>query len=379
MNFQLNDEQNATQRMTRELAEKEIAPIAAQIDKEGDIPATVLQKIAQAGLFGIITTPEYEGAGGEPLDLVLAAEAISTASASVGWAYVSTVCISDVIQSLGTEEQKKKYLPPLASGEKQGAYGLSEPDSGTNWIRLPNHTRAVADGDDFVITGNKLFTSNNEVADIYLVNTRTSDTGNPLQDFTFFIVEKGTPSFSFGTRDDKFGMRGDLTGELVLDKCRVPKENALNGVGGGFGVFRAFGFLNCVGQAGVCLGIAQAAFDAAVRFVKERPISDSQMVANLANVQVDVAEMAVAIEAARLVTYKTALSTRRPEPFAFLSAMRANDVAVDVTDKAFELHGGGGSTSDFPVERYLRDAKTLSLQKTRANIMTTAGKMVLGV
>ncbi len=379
MDLRLTEEQEMTRRMARELAAREIAPIAAEIDETGRFPTEVFAKMAQAGLFGILVPPPFGGAGGDRLDWLLTIEEISAASAAVGWCLATSTLMGFAILAFGNDEQKRKYLPALAKGERLAAFALIETGGGTNWP-MTLRTRAVADGDQYVVNGAKCFTSNAGEADIYVVMTRTDPAKGPMG-FSTLIIENGTPGFSFGTREDKFGLRADPTGELFFEDCRVPRENLLGPEGGGLGIFQTVGALDCVAQAGVCVGIAQAALDASVKYTKERTVVEPGTLAYFENVQLAIADMTVAVEAARLVAYRAALPAmeKGPDPLVFLAAMFCNQEAMEVSGKAVELHGGHGCTRDFPVGRYFRDAKTLSLQKTSEYVRTMAGKMLLGI
>jgi alkylation response protein AidB-like acyl-CoA dehydrogenase len=339
-----------TRKMARELAAKEIAPIAAEIDETGRFPREVMEKLAEAGLFGILVPPPFGGAGGDRLTFVLSVEEIAAASASVAWSLATSTGVAFIILAFGSDEQKRKYLPALAKGEKLGAFALVEPSGGTNW-QMTLQTKAVADGDHYVVNGSKCFTSNAGEADIYTVFARTDPAKGPMG-ISVLIIEKDTPGFSFGAREDKFGLRADPTGELFFEDCRVPRENLVGQEGDGVKIFQAYGVLDCVGQAAVCVGIAQAALDASVKYVKERIVVEPRTLAHFENVQRAIADMTVAVEAARLIAYRAALPAGEgPDPLTFSAAMFCNEVAMNVTDKAVELHGGYGCTRDFPVGR----------------------------
>jgi len=379
MDLRLTEEQEITRKMVRELAAKAIAPIAAEIDETGRFPREAMGKMAEAGLFGILVPPPFGGAGADRFAFVLSLEEIAAASASVGWSLVTSVGVAFIILAFGSDEQRKKYLPALAKGEKLGAFALVEPSGGTNW-QMTLRTRAVADGDHYVVNGSKCFTSNAGEADIYTVFARTDPAKGPMG-ISVLIIEKDTPGFSFGTLEDKFGLRGDPTGELFFEDCRVPQENLVGQEGDGVKIFQANGALDCVGHAAVAVGIAQAALDASVKYVKERSVVEPRTLADFENVQRAIADMSVAVEAARLIAYRAALPGTRegPDPLMFAAAMFCNEVALNVSGKAVELHGGYGCTRDFPVGRYFRDAKTLSLQKTFEFVKTMVGKMLLGI
>jgi len=379
MDLRLTEEQAMTRKMAGELAVRDIAPVAAEIDESGRFAGELMQKMGQAGLFGILIPPPFGGAGGQRLDFVLAVEEIAAASASVAWCLSTSTGVAFLILAFGSDEQKKRYLPALAHGQKLGALALVEPSGGTNWA-MTLRTRAAAEGDHYVVNGSKCFISNAGEADIYIVFARTDPTKGPMG-ISALLMEKDTPGFSFGKLEEKFGLRGDPTGELIFDGCRVPKANLLGQEGDGMKMFQAFGALDCVGQAAVCVGIGQAALDASIKYTKERVVVEPSTLAHFENVQSTIADMAVAVEAARLIAYRAASAAVRegPDPLVFLAAMFCNEVAMNVTGKAVALHGGYGCTMDFAVGRYFRDAKTLSLQKTFEYVKATAGKMLLDI
>jgi butyryl-CoA dehydrogenase len=379
MHLRLTDEQEMIRKTAKELATKELEPLAAEIDKSAQIPSKIYQKMASVDLFGILIPPPFGGLGRERLDFMLAAEELSAASASVGWSYVSSVCVGFLILAFGSDEQKKKYLPAMSKGDKIASFGLAEPAGGTNW-QMTMQTKAVKDGDYYVINGTKHFVSSASEATVFAVMTRTDPTKGPMG-FSTFIIDKDTPGFSIGTIEDKFGLCGDHNGELVFDECSVPKENLLGEEGDGMKIFMANGALDCAGQAAVCVGISQAALDATIKYVKERTVNESKTLANFENVQSTVADMAAVVQAARLLSYSAVLTEVKgePDPMIFSAAMYCNDVAMDVTAKAVKLYGGFGCTSDYPVGRYFRDAKTMSLQKSSDYVKIIAGKMILDV
>jgi butyryl-CoA dehydrogenase len=378
MDLQLTAEQKLIQETARELAAKEINPIAAEIDETGRFPREVVARMAEAGMFGILIPPPFGGAGGNGLDLALITEEIAASSASIAWSFVTSTCAAFIILAFGNDEQRKKYLPALARGEKLGAVAFVEPSGGTNW-QMTMRTRAAVEGNEYVINGSKCFITNAGEADIYIIGVRTDPTKGPMG-VSALIVERDTPGFSFGAREDKLGLRADPTGELVFGDCRVPKGNLVGQEGDAMKNFQAMGALDCAGQAVTFVGIARAALEASVKYTKERIVVEPRTLAHFENVQRAIADMTVAVEAARLTAYRASLHLGEgPDPLIPLAAMFAKDVALDVTDKAVELHGGYGCTVDFPVERYLRDAKTLSLQKTADYVRATVGKMLLGV
>ncbi|RLC84507.1 MAG: acyl-CoA dehydrogenase [Chloroflexi bacterium] len=380
MDLQLTEEQEMTKRMAGELAAKEIAPIAAEIDETGRFPREVFEKMAQAGLFGILIPPPFGGAGGERLDFVLAVEEIAAASASVALSLVESTGAAFAILAFGSDEQRKKYLPGLAKGERLGAVAVCEPSGGANW-QMAVRTRAVADGDEYVVNGSKCFISNAGEADVYIVVVRSDPAKGPLG-LSMLIIEKDTPGFSVGTLEDKFGLRGDPTGELVFADCRVPRENLLGQEGDAMKIVPASGVLDSLGQAAIAAGLARAALEAAVQYTKERPVVEPRTLADFETVQSTIAEMAIAVESARLLAYRAAFpaTMEGPDPLIFLATIFNKEVAMEVTGQAVRLHGGYGCTRDYAVGRYFRDAKTLSLAPPAIDaIRVMAGKMLLGV
>ena len=379
MDLRLTEEQEMTRKMVRELAANEIAPIAAEIDETGRFPTETVEKMAEAGLFGILTPPPFGGAGGDRLTFLLAVEEIAAASASVALSFVTSVGTAFAILAFGNDEQRRRYLSALAKGEKLGTVATAEPSGGTNWP-MTLRTRAIADGDEYVINGSKCFTSNAGEADIYIVVARTDPTKGPMG-LSALIVEKDTPGFSFGKLEDKFGLRGDPTGELFFEDCRVPKGNLLGQEGDAMKSIPAFGALTCAGHAAIAAGIARAALEASISYTKERVVVEPMTLANFDGVQSAIADMAVAVEAARLIAYRAVFPAAKegPDPLTYLAAVFGAEVAIDVTGKAIRLHGGYGSTRDFPVGRYFRDAKTLSLHPTPDFLRLNSGKMLLGI
>lgn len=379
MDLELTEEQKMIRETARGLAEKEIAPMGAEIDETGRFPRELMKKIADLDLFGILIPPPFGGAGGSRLDHLITVEEIAAASASVAWSFTTSAEVAFAILTFGSDEQRKKYLPPLAKGNKLGAMAVVEPSGGTNWQQTMR-TKAVAEGGNYVVNGSKCFTSNAGEADIYMVSARTDPAKGPMGISTL-IIEKDTPGFSFGRREEKFGLRGDPTGELFFEDCRVPKENLLGQEGEGLKVFQAHGLLDCAAQAATFMGIAQAALDTTIKYTKGRTVVEPRTLANFENVQRAVADMATAIEATRLLTYRAGLVDLKkgPDPLILMCAVYGKEMAIAVTGKAVELHGGYGCTKDSPVERYFRDAKTLSLQKTCDYVRAGAGKMLLDI
>lgn len=378
MDLRLTEKQEMTRKLARELAAKEIAPIAEEIDKTGLFPKEVIKKMADAGLFGILIPPPFGGTGGERLDYLLALEEIAAASASVAWCFAASVDVAFVIMAFGSDQQRKKYLPALAKGEKLGALANTEPSGGTNWM-MTLQTRAVASGDEYIVNGSKCFATNAGEADTYIVTVRTDPAKGPMG-ISMLIIEKDTPGFSFGKLEDKLGLRADPTGELIFEDCRVPKGNLLGQEGEGMQVGQAAGALDCAAQPAIAAGIARAALETSMSYTKQRAVVGPNTLANFDVVQCTIADMAEAVEALKLLAYRGAFPQGQPDPLIFMGAMLSRQLVMDVAGKAVELHGGYGCTKGYPVERYFRDAKTLSMVPPTTDFMrASAGKMLLGI
>lgn len=357
MDFSLSDEQVALRKVVRDFAIKEVLPTAAIRDEEERFDRSIFNKMAALGLTGIPWPEEYGGAGMDFLSYVIAVEELSRVCASTGVTLSAHLSLASwPIYKFASEEQKQKYLKPLAQGKKMGAYGLTEPSAGTDAASL--RTTAVEDGDYFVINGTKMFTTNGGEADYYVIFAST-DPDKGSKGVTAFIVEKGLEGFTFGKKEKKMGIRSSPTMELIFEDCRVHKEAVLGERGQGFRIAMSTLDGGRNGIAAQALGIAQGAFDAALDYAKGRtqfnkPISDFQVT------QFKLADMATAIETARLLTYQAAWLEDNGLNYGKASAMAkmmASDVAMRVTTEAVQIHGGYGYTRDYPVERMMRDAK----------------------
>jgi butyryl-CoA dehydrogenase len=357
MNFKLSDEHEMLRKMVRDFAEAEVEPGAAERDEEERFDDTLLGKLAELGLTGIPWGEEYGGIGSDYLSYVIAVEELSRVDASAGvMLSAHTSLASWPLFKFGSEEQKQKYLRPLAEGTKLGAYGLTEPSSGSDAGAM--RTTAKKDGDHYVINGNKIFITNGGVADIYIVFALT-DPESKHKGTTAFIIEKGTPGFSFGKKEKKLGIRSSPTLELIFEDCRVPAENILGEVGEGFKVAMMTLDGGRNGIAAQAVGIAQGALDKATAYAKERKQFGKSIGSNQA-IGFKLADMATKVEAARLLTYQAAWLESQGLPYGKASAMSklfAGDIAMEVTTEAVQIYGGYGYTKDYPVERYMRDAK----------------------
>ncbi len=368
MDFQLTEEHQMVKEMARDLADRVIAPRAAELDKTGQYPMENFKVLAENGLMGIPFPEEYNGAGADYLSYVLALEEICRACASTGVTMsVQTSLAGAPLNQFGTHEQKQKYLAPLCAGETIGAYSLSEVAAGTDAASLK--CRAVKDGDDYLLTGTKMWVTNGYYADTYIVYA-TLDPSLGHKGITAFIVEKGTPGFTFGKKEDKLGIRASSTYELVFENCRVPAANRLGDEGQGFKIAMWTLDGGRIGIAAQAVGIAQAALDQAVKYTQERQqfgksISDNQAI------QFYLAEMATDIEAARQLIHRAAYlkdQGKNHTQAASMAKLFASETAMWVSTKGVQLHGGYGFTTDFPAERFMRDAKITEIYEGTSEV-----------
>ncbi|WP_134702062.1 acyl-CoA dehydrogenase [Ammoniphilus sp. YIM 78166] len=357
MNFLLSEEHDMMRRMVREFALNEVAPTAAERDEEEKWDMGIWRKMADLGLTGIPWPEEYGGAGADYLSYVLALEELSRVDASVGVTLSAHCSLAGwPVYKFGTEEQKQKYLRGMAEGKWMGAYCLTEPGSGSDAAGMK--TTAVLQGDEWILNGSKIFITNGGYANIYIVFAQT----NPElkhKGIAAFIVEKSFPGFSVGKKEKKLGIRSSATTEVIFEDCRVPKENLLGEVGEGFKIAMMTLDGGRNGIAAQAVGIAQGALDHAVAYAKER-VQFGKPIAKQQAIQFKLADMATQIEAARLLTYQAAWREDQGIPYGLQSAMSklfAGDIAMDVTVEAVQVYGGYGYTREYPVERFMRDAK----------------------
>ncbi|MGE7603839.1 acyl-CoA dehydrogenase [Peribacillus sp. NPDC097675] len=357
MQFKLTEEHEMIRKMVRDFAENEVAPTAAERDEEERFDRKIFDKMAELGLTGIPWPEEYGGIGSDYLAYCIAIEELSRVCASTGVTLSAHTSLAGwPIYKFGSEEQKQKYLRPMAQGEKIGAYGLTEPSSGSDAGGM--RTTAKLLGDEYIINGSKIFITNGGIADTYVVFALT-DPESKQKGTSAFIVEKDFPGFSVGKKEKKLGIRSSPTTEIIFDECRVPKENLLGNEGEGFKIAMMTLDGGRNGIAAQAVGIAQGALDAAVDYAKERvqfgkPISAQQ------GIGFKLADMATGVEAARLLTYQAAWLESVGLPYGKESAMSklfAGDTAMKVTTEAVQVFGGYGYTKDYPVERFMRDAK----------------------
>ena len=368
MNFQLTKEQEMVRKMVREFAENEVKPLAAEVDETGRFPMETVKKMQQYGMMGVFIPKEYGGSGGDEISYVITIEELSRVCASTGVicsAHTSLACWP--IWKYGTEEQKQKYLVPLASGQKIGAFGLTEPNAGTD--AAGQQTKAVLEGDHWVLNGTKIFITNGGEADIYVVMAMT-DKSKGTRGISSFIVEKGMPGFSIGKKENKMGIRGSATTELVFENCIVPKENLLGELGEGFKIAMSTLDGGRIGIAAQALGIAQGALDETVAYMKQRE-QFGRPLCKFQALQFEVADMETRVQAARLLVYNAAWKKMVGEPYGKAAAMAklyAAETAMYVTTKAVQLHGGYGYTKDYPVERMMRDAKITEIYEGTSEV-----------
>ena len=377
MDFSLSKTEELFLQMIREFAEKEVKPLAAEVDEEERFPLETVEKMAKTGLMGIPVPVKYGGTGGTNLMYGMAVEELSQVCGTTGVVLSAhtSLCCAPIMEN-GTEEQKMKYLPRLASGEWIGAFGLTEPNAGTD--AAMQQTTAVLDGDQYVLNGNKIFITNAVYAHVYVIFAMTDKSlGN--KGISAFIVEKGTPGFSIGKKEKKMGIRGSATTELVFEDCRIPKENLLGQQGKGFAIAMKTLDGGRVGIAAQALGIAQGAMDETIKYTKERK-QFGRSISQFQNTQFQMADMETKVQAARLLVRSAHWKKDNGMPYSVDAAMAklfAAETAMEVTTKAVQLHGGYGYTREYPVERMMRDAKITEIYEGTSEVqrMVIAGKL----
>jgi len=359
MKFELTEEQNLIQEMVRSFAETELLPSAQSRDEEELFDRELMfDKLAELGLTGIVFPEEYDGAGADYISYAIAVEELSRVCASTGATLAAHLSLgANPIYLFGTEEQKQKFLSPLALGEKLGAIGLTEPSSGSD--AASGKMTAVRDGDEWILNGTKIFITNGGEAEIYVIFARTDKEAEKHSGISAFIVEKDTPGFSFGKKEKKMGIRSSPTMELVYEKCRIPAENLLGDEGNGFKIAMKTMDGGRIAIAAQALGIAQGALDEAIKYARERKQFDTY-ITRFQGVQFQLADMATQISAARFLVYSAAYRASAGLSYTVESAMAklmASETAMRVTTQAVQILGGYGYTREFPIERMMRDAK----------------------
>jgi butyryl-CoA dehydrogenase len=358
LNYFLTEEQQEIVNLAKKIAVEKVAPVAARYDESEEFPWDIMKQLAEADLFGVYIPQEYDGLGGGVFELALAVEQISMACGGVAVCYAASALGAFPILLFGNEAQKKKYMPPIARGEKLAAFGLTEANAGSDAGGI--ETTAVKDGDHYILNGTKQWITNGEAAETYTVIASTSKKRG-ARGLSAFIVEKGTPGFTFGKKEKKMGIRCSATKELVFQDCRIPKENLL--VKEGYGFIVAMRTLDSArpGVAAQALGIAQGALNAAIDFARQR-VQFGQPITSFQAVQHMLADMGTQIEASRALTYATArtIDSKTDTDFSKESAMcklLASDTAMKVTTDAIQIMGGSGYMREYPVEKMFRDAK----------------------
>ena len=372
MDFKFDKQHEMAQRLFQEFAENEVKPLAQEVDETEAFPAETVEKMKKLGFMGIAVPKQYGGQGCDPLMYVLCVEELSKVCGTTGVIVSahSSLC-ADPIMTYGTEEQKQKYLVPLANGTKLGAFGLTEPGAGTD--AQGQQTKAVLDGDEWVLNGSKCFITNGKQADVYIVIAVTGvveKRGRKMKEISAFIVEKDTPGFTFGTKEKKMGIRGSSTYELIFEDCRIPKENLLGQKGKGFNIAMHTLDGGRIGIAAQALGLAEGALDATIEYVKERK-QFGRSIAQFQNTQFQLADMATKVEAAKMLVYKAAMAKATQKVYSVEAAMAklyAAEVAMEVTTKAVQLHGGYGYIREYDVERMMRDAKITEIYEGTSEV-----------
>ncbi|MFA5093074.1 MAG: acyl-CoA dehydrogenase family protein [Candidatus Omnitrophota bacterium] len=357
MDYLLTDEQKMIKDLAHKIAEEKIRPVAAKYDISEEYPWEVMKVLGESDMFGLFIPEEYGGFANSTMNLCLATEEFSRACGGIAVCYAASALGTIPIVLFGTDEQKKKYLPDLASGKKIAAFGITEPEAGSDASGIK--TTAVKVGDHYVLNGLKHFITNGGDAETYVVIAMTDKTKG-ARGATAFIVEKGTPGFTFGKKEDKFGIRASSTRELIFTDCKIPAANLLAKEGMGFIVTMRTFDMSRPGVAAQALGIAQGAMELAVKYVKER-IQFGKPISSFQGIQWMIADMATEIEAARGLVYSTArmldAGVKDVSKESAMAKMYASDVAMKVSVDALQLFGGYGYMKDYPIEKYVRDAK----------------------
>ncbi len=378
MKLELNEQQKMIQKMVREFAEKEIAPVAADLDKKGEYPTEILKKMAKQGFLGVVIPTEFGGAGLDVISYAIIIEEISRKCASTGViTSVHNSLVSYPIMKYGTEEQKKKYLPLLAKGEKIGAFAGTEPNAGSDLGAM--QTTAVLKGNKYIINGDKTFITSGPKAGIFIVFAVT-DKEAGSKGISAFIVEKTMKGFKVGSIFDKMGINANLVSELIFENMEVPKENLLGKEGEGFKIALSTLDGGRIGIASQAVGIAQAALDESVEYAKQRQ-QFGRPIAKFQAIQWMIADMATRIEAARYLVYNAASAKDRGDRFSKEAAMAklfASETAMDAVIKAVQIHGGYGYTKEYTVERLFRDAKITEIYEGTSEVqrMVIAGSLL---
>jgi alkylation response protein AidB-like acyl-CoA dehydrogenase len=369
MDLSFSTEQLQIQNLARELAQKELAPKAAEIDRTAAFPRDSLKKLTEAGLMGMGVPPDFGGSKSDTVSYLLAVEELAKACASTTIILTAHVEASSAIVAGGSDDTKKLYLSSLASGEKLGAFAATEPGCGSNVFNVEMSARA--DGDHYLVNGTKAFITNGEEAHVHVTVVRTNPEQLGPMGQSMLLIEKGSPGFSFGAKYERMGFRGTSSQELILEDCRVPKANLLGLEGGYMMIMGAISGGMMLGAAATSLGIAQIALEASIKYAKER-LQPAQPLTAYQTVKLMLVDMSTAVDAARAMVYQAAVALDSAAPGPPLNCFKAKlfttEMAVDVTNKALQIHGGTGYCCALPIERYYRDARgvTIHAQPTEA-------------
>ena len=375
MDFQLDKEHEMARSLFRDFAEKEVKPLAIETDETEKFPRETVEKMQKYGFMGIAIPKEYGGQGCDPLTYVMCVEELAKVcgTTSVIVSAHSSLCC-DPILTFGTEEQKQKYLVPLAKGEKLGAFGLTEPGAGTDAQGVQTKAVLSEDGKEWILNGSKCFITNGKEADIYIIIAYTDivldKKGRKQKKFSAFIVEKGTPGFTFGTKENKMGIRGSSTYELIFQDMHIPAENLLGPRGKGFPIAMHTLDGGRIGIAAQALGLAEGALDRTIAYVKERK-QFGRSLAQFQNTQFQLANLATEVEAAQLLVDKAAEAKATKDRYSVEAAkakLFAAETAMDVTTKCVQLFGGYGYIREYEVERMMRDAKITEIYEGTSEV-----------
>lgn len=368
MDFMLTEQQQMMKKLFAEFAEKEVKPLAAEVDEDERFPRENVEKMKACKMMGIPFGREYGGAGADYLSYILAVEELSKKCGTTGVVLSAHTSLGTwPIEHFGTEEQKNKYLPDLCTGKKLAAFGLTEPNAGTD--AAGQQTTAVKDGDDYILNGTKIFITNAGEADVYVIFAMTDKTKG-THGISAFIVEKGMPGFTVGQHEKKLGIRGSATSELIFNNVRLSKDHLLGQEGKGFKIAMMTLDGGRIGIAAQALGIAQGAIDETVPYVKARK-QFGRSIAKFQNTQFQLADMQVKTDAARWLVYDAAMKKEKGLPYSVEAAkakLFAAEVAMEVTTKAVQLHGGYGYTREYDVERMMRDAKITEIYEGTSEV-----------
>jgi len=379
VDWALTEEQQMTQRMVRDFAENEIRPVAQEMDASGEFPWEIIRKMGSLGLMGLPIPEEYGGSGADTLTYAMAVEEISRVSGSLGITLASHVSLGlDLIDHFGTEEQKRKYLPPLARGQGLAAFGLTEPEAGSDAGAVK--TTAVLDGDQWVINGQKVFITSGSIADMVVVAAVT-DKSAGTKGISNFIVEKDTPGFRPGRDEEKMGLRASVTSQLFFEDCRVPKDNLLGQRGEGYKQFLITLDGGRISIGAMAVGLAQGAFEAAVEYSKQR-VQFGQPIAKFQAIQWMIADMATEIDAARMMVYRAAWLKDHGVRYtkeAAMAKLYASEAAERACFKAIQIHGGYGYVREYDVERIYRDNRLTTIGEGTSEIQRLViARQILG-